>query len=197
METERIGTEGPVEFRAAGDGKPAMIVGYAAVYDSPSEDLGGIVEIIRAGAFDRSLRSGVDVMARAEHDSRLILGRTSSGTLRLSTDAKGLRYEVDLPDTQAGRDVAALVRRGDMKASSFAFRLPEPRKTRQRWSHKDGIPLRELLDVDLVDVAPTVDPAYQATSVSARTREEVKGTQPPPGVPAEINEARQRLAESD
>jgi HK97 family phage prohead protease len=107
-------------------------------------------------------------MARAHHDTTQLLGTTAAGTLRLSTDSRGLWYEVDIPNTTAGRDVLALVERGDMSKSSFAFFTP---KDGDNWSHTEsGVVLRELVSVELVDVAPVAVPAYEATSVSARAR---------------------------
>lgn len=203
MELERRVTEAAVEVRARAEGQQPMLTGYAAVFNSASDDLGGFREIIRPGAFDRALGSKGDVLARAEHDSKLLLGRKSAGTLRLFVDKKGLRYEIDPPDTQAGRDVVTLVKRGDVTQSSFAFRVTGEKG--EEWLQgEDGMLMRELIDVDLFDVAPVAMPAYQATTVSARALEHAKGTQPPPvpvepppTVPAEINQARQRLAEQD
>lgn len=171
---ERRVVVGPVELRASADGKKKKLVGMAAVYGSRSGDLGGFIEVIHPGAFTRALKEGQDILARAEHDTRLLLGRRSSGTLRVEETSEGLAYEIDLPDTQAGRDVATLVERGDIKGSSFAFKIPDPQKG-QRWSAtEDGFPLRELLDLDLFDVAPTANPAYPETSVSARALEQAK-----------------------
>jgi HK97 family phage prohead protease len=117
--------------------------------------------------------------------------------VRLSVDPKGLRYEIDVPNTTAGRDTMEYVKRGDIHESSFAF---VTRAKGDLWEKRssDGLPLRELLDVELVDVAPVIDQAaYPATQVSARTLEEAqKAVEPPPlapGVPNEVNEARLRL----
>lgn len=162
-----------VEARAAAEGGTVTFTGYAALYDTLSEDLGGFKEIIRAGAFDRALKAGQDILVRCEHDSRLLLGRTSNGTARVFADAKGLRYEVDVPDTQAGRDTAVLIKRGDVRQSSFAFSIPDP-TAGQRWTVSDGEVLRELLDVDIHDCAPVAGPAYTSTSVSARALEQAK-----------------------
>jgi hypothetical protein len=140
--------------------------GYAAVYNSLSQDLGGFREMIAPGAFDRTVREtnagDNDVLGRLEH--HVLLGRTSSGTVRLATDARGLLYEIDLPNTQAGRDVAELVSRGDIFQSSFAFHL-HPNGEDFDVS-PGGWLVRHLLDVDLVDVAPVTTPAYPATSVA-------------------------------
>jgi hypothetical protein len=194
---ERFGEGGNIEIRSD-DGK-SVITGYAATFDTPSHDLGGFREVVRPGAFDRSLREKVDVIARANHRSEGLLGRVSSGTLRLSVDARGLRYEIDVPDTTAGRDTLEYIKRGDIRESSFAFRTP---KAGDKWEARssDGLMLRALVDLDLVDVAPVIDKAaFPATQVSARTLEAARATAepppPPPGVPAEVNEARLRMSE--
>lgn len=139
------------------------LVGYAAVFDSRSEDLGGFVEIIKPGAFRRTLIEGRDVVALYDHEQRSILGRTSAGTLRLVEDGKGLRFDIDTPDTSAGRDVLVSVKRGDIRGASFAFTTRE-----QRWSNDASGILRELIDVDLLDVTITPRPAYPETSVARR-----------------------------
>ncbi len=108
-----------VESRA--DGR-AAIVGYAAVYNRLSLDLGGFKEEILPGAFDKILgrqRGKGDVVALFNHDSNIVLGRTSSGTLELSSDEKGLRYVVTPPVSRA--DVLELIQRRDVRGSSFAF----------------------------------------------------------------------------
>lgn len=137
--------------------------GYAAVFNSRSQDLGGFVEVIRPGAFARAL--DMDVRALWNHDSNHVLGRTKNGTLRLREDEHGLYMEVDLPDTAMGRDVHEMVRRGDVDQMSFAFSV---NKGGEEWRKEDGQQVRELLDVALYDVSPVTYPAYEATSVSAR-----------------------------
>ena len=91
-----------LELRAK-EGGGKTLTGYAAVFDSLSEDLGGFREIIKPGAFDRALKDKHDVRALVNHDNSLLLGRTASGTLRLSTDERGLKYEIDMLDTTAAR----------------------------------------------------------------------------------------------
>lgn len=165
-------TDLPVELRDA-DGR-RTIVGYAATFNSLSHDLGGYRETINPSAFDRTLRdveSGKrHVSARIQHDGGLsTVGTTANGSLRLSKDAKGLKYEiVDLPDTTAGRDLMTLVSGGYISKSSFAFSIPSKDKG-VKWNFADSPPTRELLDVDLIDVAPVDGPAYEATSVEARS----------------------------
>jgi HK97 family phage prohead protease len=173
------------------------IVGYAAVFDSESENLGGFREVIRRTAFDRAIREKHDAVARAHHKSEFLLGRVSNGTLALVVDEVGLRYEVQMPNTTAGRDTMEYVKRGDIKHSSFAFMVPKGGDVWEKRS-SDGLALREVIDVDLVDVAPVIGPAYEATVVSARALEDAKGEPavvPEPGVPNEVNEARLRAAQ--
>jgi uncharacterized protein len=115
-----------MERRAAAElratDKPHRLVGLAAVYDSPSQDLGGFVEVIRKGAFTRSLQSNVrDPIALVGHQAEKVIGRVSAGTLNLTDDSAGLRFEVTLPDTSAGRDLLVSVQRRDITGASFGF----------------------------------------------------------------------------
>src|ERR1700743_406805 len=95
--------------------------GYAAVFNSPSEDLGGFRENIRKGAFTRCLSEQPDIRCLSNHDTSLILGRTRSGTLTVREDDRGLYFECNLPDTTTARDLSALVKRGDITGMSFGF----------------------------------------------------------------------------
>jgi uncharacterized protein len=152
-----------------------VLTGYAAVYNRLSLPLreGGSAfrEVIRPGAFDRILtrqRGKQDVVALLNHDSNMILGRTSSGTLELSSDDKGLRYTVTPPDTQVGRDTLELVRRRDLRGSSFAFAVDEKG---QHWTSDEQGSLREIRDVSmLADVSVVLTPAYPASSVAVAQR---------------------------
>ena len=197
-DVERRFVFGNVSVRAKDASGSTRLEGYAAVFDQESEDLGGFREVVRRTAFDRSLREGADVLARAHHDSQALLGRTSSGTLRLLVDGRGLKYTVDLPDTSDGRDVGVLVSRGDIRQSSFAFFLPPTGGDVWQRRASDGLPLRELVDVDLFDVAPVVTPAYPQTQVSARALESARGAVASAGagtVPLSTFEALLRLHE--
>lgn len=151
---------GALEFRAAAGNR---LDGYAALYNTPSADLGGFTEIVRPGAFTASLASSPDVLALFDHDMRLVLGRSSAGTLRLMEDAKGLHFEIDVPPTQTGRDLLVSVERGDIRGASFAFIAKE-----DRWTEGQGGMMRELLAVDLLDVTVTANPAYPDTTVARR-----------------------------
>ncbi len=146
------------------DGKSTKIGGYAARFNSESVDLGGFVERIAPGAFTRTL-SGSDVRALLNHNSDIVLGRSKSGTLRLAEDANGLAFELDLPDTQAGRDLAVLIERRDIAEMSFGLKM---RKDQWAKLGPDAW-LRTLLDVDLLDVSPVAYPAYPSTEVGMRS----------------------------
>jgi HK97 family phage prohead protease len=154
---------------------PGTLVGYAAVFDRDSHDLGGFTESIRSGAFSRSLREGADVRALRDHDPSKVLGRSGSGTLRLVEDAVGLRSEIDLPDTELGRETAELVRRGDLDGMSFGFSAES-----DSWSERDGRSHRELSDLDIFDVSVVSFPAYPDAAVAGiRSLERHKGSEKP------------------
>lgn len=160
MEREtRIGT---VEVRS--DDGESRISGYAAVFHRLSENMGGFREKILPGAFDSVLDN--DVRALVNHDSRLILGRTSADTLQLSVDEKGLHYRIDPPDTQYARDLIASIRRGDITQSSFAFQVEN-----EQWDEDDdGRLVRTIQSFKkLFDIAPVTYPSYPDTTVAARS----------------------------
>jgi hypothetical protein len=134
------------------------------VFDSETR-IGSFTETIRPGAFAASLRGGGDVIATLDHDLGKLLGRRSSGTLRLGEDSRGLAFECDLPDTTAGRDVEALGARGDLGGASFSFR-----PVREEWN--EARTARTLHEVDLLEVcAVSAWPAYAQTSVAVRSRQ--------------------------
>ena len=122
-----------------------------------------IVERIYPGAFTKALEND-DVRALFNHNSDMPLGRNKAGTLRLSVDDYGLRYEIDMQDTQVGRDVGFSVNRGDVTGSSFAFDVAE-----ETWKRSEGMDIRELRELNLYDVGPVTYPAYEATTTSIRS----------------------------
>jgi HK97 family phage prohead protease len=149
-------------FQASGK----ALTGYAAVFNSPT-DLTGFTEVIRPGAFAKSLKAGVNIRALYHHQGDALLGTTRSGTLELREDARGLAFKLALPDTSHGRDLAVLVERGDVAGCSFGFLI---RSGGDRWEKRDGKLVRELLDADLKEITLTADPAYQDTTVAMRSR---------------------------
>jgi len=160
---ERRFTTVPVETRAAAADK-RTIGGYAAKFGSLSRNLGGFVEQVAPGAFNKSRGDGwPGVIARYNHDDNMVLGTTGGGTLRLGVDDVGLTYEADVPAARS--DVYELIQRGDVRQSSFAFVVHE-----DEWSESEqNFPMRTLLSVRLLDVAPVNSPAYEATSVGTRS----------------------------
>lgn len=150
------------EIRSSSDVTVAgrTVAGYAAVFNSPTNICDCWIETIMPGAFRDSLASGQDVLALYSHELERLLGRQSAGTLRLSEDSKGLRVEIDLPDTTDGRDVEALITRGDLKGMSFGFCV-----TKQTWDETADPTTRTIEAVDLREVTITADPAYEDTEI--------------------------------
>lgn len=161
----------PKELRVvppAEAGKPSTLEGYAAVFNSPSEDLGGFREIISPGAFADTLTAKEDVRALRNHDSGMLLGRTASNTLRLSQDDQGLKFNLDIPDTSYARDMCALISRGDIRGMSFGFRVA---KGDDKWGKaQGGGALRTVNRAKLGEVSVVDNPAYTQTSLSMRMK---------------------------
>lgn len=153
-----------IERRGAAGGLRASgrtLTGYAAVFGTETR-MGSFTERIAPGAFSKSLASGRDILALLDHRADVLLGRTASGTLKLTEDAKGLRFDLELPDTQAGRDLVALAERGDLGGMSFGFIAED-----EEWTGNT----RELRQVDLREVSVIqAFPAYQQTEISLRNK---------------------------
>jgi len=156
----------PMEFRADGDVK--KLVGYSAVFDQFSDDLGGFKEIIRKGTFARTIIED-DVRALFNHDEDYVIGRNRNGTLKLEEDDHGLKVEIIPPDTQFAKDLMTLIERGDINQMSFGFIT-----RKDQWDETDPNNIvRTLLDVQLWDVSPVTYPAFKQTSIGVRTAEEI------------------------
>jgi len=152
------------EVRTAG----RRIEGYAATFGAEA-DLGGFRERIAPGAFRAALAG--DVLAMLDHDPGKVLGRTRSGSLRLTEDSKGLAFSLDLPDTQAGRDVMALAARGDLGGMSFGFTIP---KGGESWNGNT----RTLSNVNLAEISIVQAwPAYPDTELALRSRGDTAATE--------------------
>ena len=149
--------------------------GYAARYSSQSNDLGGFREVLAPGAFDKVLgrRSKPDVVLTYNHNADMLLARTASGTLSLASDDKGLRFSADAPDTQLARDLAVLIRRGDLTGASFAFTVSPASES---WTTDErGQAIRTIREVqELYDVSIVATPAYSSASVGVRSLEKWK-----------------------
>lgn len=189
----RFFESGKIEIRKADGGdKPSQITlrGYAAKFDVMSENLGGFREQIAPGAFADVLKD--DVRALFNHDANQVLGRTTAGTLRIAQDSTGLYYEVDLPDTQAARDLATSIERGDVSQSSFAFRVAP---NGDSWDeNEDGVIVRTITKfARLYDVSPVTYPAYPDATIGTRSMEAWKASRE--AAASAINKAK-RAAES-
>jgi len=162
---ERRFTRFPPETRKDGAGGPSHIYGYAAAFNKLSRKLGGFVEQVSNTAFNESRADGwPDVVCRYNHHDDQLLGTSWARTLTLAIDDTGLVYDVIPPAARA--DVLEYVTRGDVKHSSFAFRVYPGG---DEWGVSDfNYPMRTLLSVQLVDVAPVLDPAYPDATAGAR-----------------------------
>lgn len=155
-----------VEIREE-DGQP-RVVGYAAVFNRLSDDLGGMREKIDRHAFDDAIAAGVDVRALWQHDTSYVLGRTTNGTLRLSTDINGLKVDITPPPTQWAQDAVTSMRRGDVNQMSFGFYVPQGGDSWE--TDAAGQMVRTLRKVELLEVSPVTFAAYPQTSVSVRAK---------------------------
>ncbi|MGQ3663182.1 HK97 family phage prohead protease [Citrobacter braakii] len=142
------------------------LIGYVVPWNSRSQLIWGeFYEVFAPYAFKDSLATGSDVRALYEHDYKGLLGRTTSGTLKLKEDNAGLRFELDPPDTQMGRDLLALVGRGDISGMSFGFRA-----TKETWDFKQDPPLRTVNAAELTEITFTATPAYSESDVEISRR---------------------------
>jgi HK97 family phage prohead protease len=149
------------EVRAEGDGM--TFTGYASVFNSPSEDLGGFIEYVAPGAFKRSLQSRNEVKLLWNHDSGEPLASLRGGTMQLVEDSIGLRVTAQLPNTTRGRDVAELLRTKVIDSMSFGFNV-----IRDSWS-RDG-QTRTLESVRLFETSIVSFPAYSSTTATVRSQ---------------------------
>jgi hypothetical protein len=157
------------------------VEGYASVFNSMSEDLGGFREIILPGAFKNALND--DIRALYNHDSNYLLARTASGTLEVKEDDKGLYYRFEMPNTSYGNDLLELYKRGDLTQSSFGFTVDK-----DSWRLEEGQHVRYIESVSsLFDVSAVVYPAYASASSGLRSAE--------PNGEGEAKEAREKNEE--
>lgn len=142
-----------------------IIEGYFALYEQETELFEGSYEIITKGAFNNTL--GNDIRALWNHNTQYVLGRNKSGTLEVKTDDKGLFGVIKLPPTQYAQDLFNLVQRGDVDQCSFGFNilsedLEELASGGYRW---------RINEIDLHEISVVTFPAYENTSVKARSKE--------------------------
>ncbi|EDP67313.1 prohead protease [Carnobacterium sp. AT7] len=148
--------------RDVDEGKVNVISGYAAVFNSKTLIGEWFEETINPGAFSKTIASGGgDIRALFNHDWGNVLGRTKSGTLRLEEDERGLKFEVELPNTSVARDLVESMKRGDINQCSFGF-IP----TEETWDYAVEPALRTINEVNLYEVSVVSLPAYDDTEVS-------------------------------
>ncbi|QGM80718.1 HK97 family phage prohead protease [Otariodibacter oris] len=159
------------------DNENKKLVGYVVQWNKDSEVLWGeFVERFSPNAFSDSLRAGKDIRALFEHDHTKLLGRTSSGTLKLEEDDIGLRFELYPPDTQTGRDLLISVERGDIRGMSFGFLTQQ-----NEWDFSVEPNLRTVQKAELIEITVTSVPAYPDSSLEVLKRSKVmakKGDHP-------------------
>ncbi|EJQ44014.1 HK97 family phage prohead protease [Bacillus cereus BAG6X1-2] len=147
--------------RDATEEQPSKITGYAAVFNSKTTIGGWFDEVIEPGAFARSLSENSDIRALFNHNWDNVLGRTKSGTLRLEEDGKGLKFEIELPNTSTARDLAESMSRGDINQCSFGFWITE-----ETWDYNVEPALRTIHEVELYEISVVSIPAYDDTEAS-------------------------------
>lgn len=191
LETERRVAVGKLEVRSTGEG-PAKLVGYAAKFNVRSDDLGGWVEEVRPGAFDKVLQGQHDVRALVNHEG-IPFARSSRGTLSLSVDDVGLRVEAEIP--QSRRELIEALERGDLDQMSFGFRVAPGGAL---WDLDSEPAVRSVNEVsELLDVSVVTFPAYPQTEAALRSLSEARAAALPPppapgGLPAENIRLRRR-----
>ena len=146
-------------FETKEDGQE-VVVGYGSIFNSKSENLGGFYEFISPTAISQETIAKSDVRALINHDQNLILARSTTGTLDLTVDEKGLKYEFEIPEGLSyGKDLAINMKNGNLNQSSFAFTVAS---NGDEWStDEDGNDIRTITSIDkLYDISVVSYPAY-------------------------------------
>jgi len=152
------------------------LIGYAAIFDSVSDDLGGFYEVISPGAFAESLADrSQDIVLAWAHDLSRPLASRNAGTLDLREDGKGLAIEAALNGTTWAADALAAIESGTVTKMSFMFRT---RPGGDKWRREGGRDIRTVTSAQLFEVSPVVFPAYSATSVATRSAAEILSGRP-------------------
>lgn len=146
--------------------EPVVISGYAAVFNSKTSIGDFFEEVIAPGAFARTISENGDIRALFNHNWDHVLGRTKNGTLKVEEDTRGLKFEVELPNTSLARDLAESLRRGDINQCSFGFYA-----TNDTWDYAVEPAVRTLNEIELYEISVVSIPAYEDTEVSLRSKE--------------------------
>lgn len=160
-----------------GENSPPTIEGYASVFDTLSESLGGpfpFRERVERGAFAETIVQD-DIRALFNHDPNYCLGRNKAGTLKLAEDEKGLLVQILPPNNSWANDLLESIKRGDITQMSFGFYVLD-----DEWRAEGGEDLRILKKVKLFDVSPVTFPAYTQTECNVRSLDDICKTKPKP-----------------
>jgi HK97 family phage prohead protease len=157
-----------LEKRDGLNDQPTMISGYASVFNSKTSIGNFFDEVIAPGAFSKSLANSSDVRALFNHNWDKVLGRTKSGTLRLFEDDRGLKFEIDLPNTSVARDLTESMARGDINQCSFGFIA-----TGENWDYTSDPALRTVTEVELYEISIVSIPAYEDTEAALVRSKEI------------------------
>lgn len=172
MEKE-IRNLGNIQIRAVEGESSRHIEGYALMFDTQSEYI-GFYETIERGAVTQEMVDACDVFATFNHDTNKIFARSNmgKGSLTLTVDDTGLKYEFDAPNTALGDELIEYLKRGDIDKSSFAFYMDPDDDEAETWESKDGVYFRTIHKIaSICDVSPVWCPSYSSTSVSKRSLE--------------------------
>lgn len=153
------------------ENEPPKITGYAAVFNSKTSIGDFFEEVIEPGAFSRSLSENGDIRALFNHNWDSVLGRTKSGTLYLEEDERGLKFEIELPNTSVGRDLAESMKRGDINQCSFGFYIEDAGK--ETWDYSVEPALRTIHEVELFEISIVSLPAYDDTEAAVVRSKEI------------------------
>lgn len=150
------------------DDDALTVSGYAAPFNSRTSIGDFFDEVIKPGAFSKTIKENDDIRALFNHNWDVILGRTKAGTLKLSEDERGLKFELQLPDTTAGRDLAESMERGDINQCSFGFHATE-----ETWDYSIEPALRTINEAELYEISVVSIPAYEDTEASLVRSKEI------------------------
>lgn len=168
------------------------LAGYAHVFGYVAQRANYYTKV-KPGAFDKVIDES-DTLALFNHDRNFVLGRKTSGTLRLDSDKRGLAFELDLPETQLGKDVKELVKRGDLTGMSFGVTF-NPKDHIDYALASDGREVRTFTGFsELIDVSVVTVPAFDGTEVMLNSKEDEELMRPPHGR-SQLLRARIRAAQ--
>lgn len=163
-----INTKFEIKAEKEGDEEKQKIIGYAALFNDPAPETFGFIEKIAPGAFSEAIKNS-DTRALINHNPDKVLGRNTSGTLKLKEDKTGLWYEIDPPDTSYAKDLMESMKRGDIDQSSFQFRVEV-----EEWDESGDVPVRTIKKaLELRDVSAVTFPWYPNTQSGVRSRDEI------------------------